>query len=65
VQRRRDRVLHVHHVFVAQTIELAGRDAGNDMRRNVVEDLGRKHACDPHLGAVFAGLQRYGHESGS
>ena len=61
VQRRRDCLLHVDHVVVADAVELAGGDAGLDIGRNHFEHVGGEAAGDAHFFEFFGGV--YGHES--
>src|SRR2546427_12792946 len=62
VERGGHRALHVDHVVVAQPVELARSDAGEHMRRDVIEHLAGKHAGDAHLLDVLGGFERYRHQ---
>jgi hypothetical protein len=64
IQRRRDRALNLEHVFVTQPVEFAGRDAGCNERRNVVEHFASEFAGDAHLRDIVFVFQRNSHESG-
>jgi hypothetical protein len=61
VQRRRDRALHVDHVFVAEAIQFAGGHAGLDEGRDVVQHFGAQAAGDAHAGDIFGGFNGDGH----
>ena len=49
VEGCRDRPLYVDHVVVTEAVELTGRDAGFDERRNVINDFGCQSASDTHF----------------
>jgi hypothetical protein len=61
IERRRDRALHLHHVAVAQIVQLSGRDAGANVRGDEIEDLGSEPAGDAHALQLFRALQEHGH----
>ncbi len=54
-------LLNVHHVTVAQLVELAGGDAGLDEGCDVIEHLGGQAACDAHFLDVGGGFDYGGH----
>jgi hypothetical protein len=57
VERRRDAALNIHDIVVTELVDLASSDSRPDMRRDVVEDLGRQAAGNTHfldfLGGFF------------
>ena len=61
VERRRNGVLHIDHVIVAQAVELAGGHARLDERLDVVEDLGGQLAGHAHVLDLFRGLDDDAH----
>src|SRR5690554_964897 len=56
VERGGDGALHIDHVFMTQTIELAGGYAGLDERGDVVEHFGAEAAGDAHFLDFFGGF---------
>ncbi len=54
IQRSRDGILHICHVFVAQAVQLAGGDADFDKGRDVIEYFRSKPAGNAHAGNVFS-----------
>src|SRR5690606_13160854 len=56
VERRRDGLLVVDDIVVAQRIERFGRDAGLDVRRDEIEHVAGEPAGDPHLLDFLGGL---------
>jgi hypothetical protein len=61
VERRGHDVLDVDLVVVGDAIEIAGRDTGLDVRREEIEELGRKAARDSHSLDLFRRFQMNGH----
>ena len=55
-ERRRDGAF-AQHVFADDVVELAGRDARNDVRNQRVEDLGRQSAGPAHAGEAFRAMK--------
>ncbi len=56
VQVRRDRLLHIHDVLMAQAIELLGGDARLDVGTDHVEDFSREASRFAHLGVARLGF---------
>ncbi len=56
VERRRNRMLHVHHVVVRSAIDRARRDAWLDERRQVIEELGSQASCLAHARDLGVGF---------
>ena len=61
VECRRNHVEDVDLIIVGETVEFAGRDALLHMRRQVIEELRREAAGNPHLRDVVRGFQLDGH----
>jgi hypothetical protein len=61
VERRRDHVLHADLMLVRDRVELAGRDAGAHVRRQMVEQLGREPSRDAHLRDLVGRFDLDGH----
>ncbi|MNZ58540.1 hypothetical protein D3C78_765520 [compost metagenome] len=61
VERRRDRLLLVDDVVVAQAVELFGGDTGLDVLFDHLQDFGGQAAGDAHLFDVFGGFDGDGH----
>ena len=61
VERRGDRVLHVDHVVVREVVDVARGRAHLDVRREVVEELGREPSRDPHGRDLFRRLEVHRH----
>jgi hypothetical protein len=57
----RDAALHIHHVVVAELVELAGADAGLDEGRDVIEDFRAETARDAHFFDFFGRFDRDAH----
>jgi hypothetical protein len=49
VERRRDAALNIHDVVVTELVDLAGGDSRFDMRRDVIEHLGRQATGNTHF----------------
>ena len=61
VQAGRNALLHVGHIFVAEPIQFAGRDAWLDKGRDVIEHFGRQAAGYAHFGDFFRGFENNAH----
>ena len=64
VQRRRDGLLHVHHVVMAQAVEFRGGHARLDMGPDVVEHFRGQSARHAHAFDFFRCLDGDAHEKG-
>ena len=61
MQAGRNALLHVGHIFVAEPIQFAGRDAWLDKGRDVIEHFGRQAAGYAHFGDFFRGFENNAH----
>ena len=56
IERRRDRLLHIHDVIVAALIELIGRHARDDVRCDHIEHIRGQAAGNAHLFLLGGGF---------
>jgi hypothetical protein len=63
IQRRRNGLLDIDDIVVTDAVELAGSDAGLDVRADHHQHVRRQAAGNAHFLDFISGFQGYGHKT--